>query len=152
MPTQSSSQRSEAPRMYSRWPRWKGWKRPWIIPRCTRGLLFDVDAGAFLNRADAADEETARRELGLERRPLFGRKRNQQPAGCLGVVPEHDERIRHAVQRQMPAGEVAVSRIAAGADALAGDIEGAVDRRETFRLEPQLHAASIRHLVDVAEE
>ena len=33
IPTHSSSDRSAAPRMYSRWPLWNGWKRPWIIPR-----------------------------------------------------------------------------------------------------------------------
>ena len=67
IPTQSSSQRSAAPRMYSRCPRWKGWNRPWIIPRLMAGAtLLDDDAGAFFDRADPAQEEAALCELGLE--------------------------------------------------------------------------------------
>src|SRR5262245_47044242 len=37
MPTARRSLRPAAPARYSRCPRWKGWKRPWIMPRATRG-------------------------------------------------------------------------------------------------------------------
>src|SRR5947208_16683716 len=92
IPTQSSSDRAAAPRRYSRWPLWNGWNLPWIIPR----RLFDDDAASFLDVADPADEEPPRRELGLERRPLRGRERDEQPAGRLRVVGERHEHVRDA--------------------------------------------------------
>src|SRR6266480_2310808 len=96
IPTNNSSDSAAAPRRYSRCPLWKGWNRPWIIPRrftpmasiqATRSAVqraerakparpevdiasdvsFDENAGAaLLHATDPADEEPACRELGLE--------------------------------------------------------------------------------------
>src|SRR5918912_573084 len=148
IPTKSSSQRAAAPRRYSRCPLWKGWNLPWIIPR----RLFDDDAAPFLDVADPADEEPPRGELGLERRPLLGRKRDEQAAGRLRVVAERREHVGDAVEPDVRGREVAVPRIAARADALARHVERAVDGREALRLEPQAHAAPLRHLARVPEE
>src|SRR4051812_47710972 len=112
IPTKSSSQRAAAPRRYSRCPLWKGWNRPWIIPR----RLLDDDAASLLDVADPADEEPPRRELGLERRPLLGGKRDEQPAGRLRVVAERGEDVGDAVEPDVRGREVAVARIAARAD------------------------------------
>ena len=52
----------------------------------------------------------------------------------------------------MPRDELAVARVAARADALAREVERAVDRREALGLEHDPHAAAVGHLVGVAEE
>src|ERR687887_2032821 len=76
IPTKSSSQRAAAPRRYTKCPLWNGWNLPWIIPR----RLFDDDAAPLLDVADPADEQPPRRELGLERGALLGRKRDEEAA------------------------------------------------------------------------
>src|SRR5215218_8613854 len=152
MPTKSSSHRAAAPRMYSRWPLWNGWNRPWIMPRALTATSGDDDACALFDGSDAANEQLARRELRLERRPLLPGQSHEQPAGGLRVVAEHDEGLGDAPQCHMPPGEVAVAGVAAGADAGTGGVERAVDRREAFRLEDDPDAAALGHLVRVTKE
>src|SRR5438105_6542925 len=148
IPTKSSPQRPAAPRRYSRWPLWNGWNLPWIIPR----RLLDDDAASLLDVADPADEEPSRGELGLERRPLRGRERDEQAARRLRVVAERRQHAGDAVGPDVRRREVAVPRVAARADALARHVERAVDRREALRLEPKTHAAPLRDLPRVPEE
>src|SRR5215211_5912345 len=90
--------------------------------------LDDDDARALLDRAHSAQEEVARSELRLEHSAPLGRERHEQPARRLRVVAEGDERVRHSVERQMAAREVTVARVAAGANPVAGKVEGPVDR------------------------
>src|SRR5919198_1253548 len=148
IPTKSSSERAAAPRRYSRCPLWNGWNLPWIIPR----RLLDDDAAPLLDVADPADEEPSRRELRFEDRALRGRERDEQASGRLRVVAERREHVGDAVGPDVRRREVPVPRVAARADALARHVERAVDRREALRLEPQAHAASLRHLARVPEE
>src|SRR5947207_2435738 len=137
IPTKSSSQRAAAPRRYSRCPLWNGWNRPWIIPR----RLLDDDAAPLLDVADPADEEPPRGELGLERRSLLGRERDEQAAGRLRVVAEGHQHVGDAVEPDVRRREVAVPRVAARADALARHVERPVDRGEPLRLKAHTNAA-----------
>src|SRR5439155_25530059 len=100
------------------------------MPRCMGPDLVDVDAGALFDRSDAAHEEMAVGELGLEHGAPLGGHGDEQPARGLGVVAQHHERVGYALQRQMTAGEVAVSRVTAGANSSPRNLERAVDRRE----------------------
>src|SRR5919204_439243 len=157
IPTNTSSERSAAPRRYSRCPLWKGWNRPWIIPEpiATRGAapwLEDENPGAFLHASDSADEELASGELGFERGSALGGDRDEQAARGLRVVAERLERVREAGRVHVGGREVAVARVAAGPNRLPCKIERTVDRREALRLEPQGNAAASRHLVRMPEE
>src|SRR4051812_31825336 len=123
------------------------------MPRLmAQARLDDEDAGALFDRADPAQEEVAGSELRFEHGPPLGRERDEQPARRLRVVAEGYERLRHALKRQMPPGEIPVARIAAGANPLPGKVEGSVDRGEAFGLEPDADATAVGHLVRVAEE
>src|ERR1051325_8615234 len=116
-----------------------------------RPLLND-DACALLDASDATDEQPSRRELRLERSASLGRQRDEEPARGLRVVRQRFERLVDTVRPHVRAREVAVARIPAGADAVACEIKGAVDRREPRGLEPDADAAAIGHLVRVAEK
>ena len=79
-------------------------------------------------------------------------QRHEEAAGRLRVVGEREQLVRHAVARDVRAGEVAVARIAAGADAVARRLERAVERGQRGGLEPDPDAASLGRLVRVAEQ
>src|SRR6188472_436392 len=98
------------------------------MPRFIGRGLVDVDARALFDRSHAAQEEVASSELRLEHRAPLSRDRYEQSARSLGVVAQHHERVRHALQGEVTAGEVAVSRIAARPNASPRDLESAVDR------------------------
>src|SRR5437764_12984876 len=66
-------------------------RSPVSSSRDARARLRESNAGALFDPADAPQEELRALELRLERRPLLGRKRDQQPAGRLRVVAEGDE-------------------------------------------------------------
>src|SRR5207244_11485329 len=95
----------------------------------------DDDAGPFLDRTDAAQEQVLRLERCLERWALLLRKRHEQPTSRLRVVAERVESLRDAGGRYVSRRKVAVARIAARAHALAREIKRAVDRRGAIRLE-----------------
>src|SRR5437763_10413208 len=123
IPTNTLSERAAAPRRYSRWPLWKGWKRPWIMPR----PLFNDDAGPLLDATDPADEQPLAGELRLEGCAALGWNRNEETAGRLRVVAERGKRVRQAVQRDVRTGEVAGARVGARSDSVAREVERTVD-------------------------
>src|SRR5258708_38336835 len=75
------------------------------VPALPARRLIDDNAGALLDRADAADEEVARAELRLERERLLHREGDQQPARRLRAVAEREQLLGVAVplDRREPA-------------------------------------------------
>ena len=88
------------------------------------------------------------------RAPARGRAatRDEQAAGRLRVVGERDQLLGHASRGHVRGGEVAVARVAAGALAGRGDLARTGEQRQRLRLEDELHAAAVGHLVRVAEQ
>src|ERR1700751_5626814 len=79
--------------------------------------LLEDDARTVLHRANPGEEEAGALELRLEREGLLGRGRTEEPACRLCVVRKREQLVRHALALHVRACEVAVARIAAGANA-----------------------------------
>src|ERR671910_310770 len=101
----------------------------------------DADTRAFFDGTDPAEKESTAGELGLEGGALRGRERHEKTAGGLRVVAERDQRLRHPFKGQPPRDEVAVAGVAACPDALACEVERAVDSG---------HAVAVEHDPDAA--
>ena len=79
-------------------------------------------------------------------------QRHEQATRGLRVVREREELVGHAAARHVSAGEVAVARVAAGADAGPRGFERALERRQRGGAEPDPDAAPFGRLVGVAEQ
>src|SRR5205807_3423381 len=115
-------------------------------------LRLQHDACAVLYCADAREEEADAFELRFEGERFLRRQRHEEPARCLGVVRESEQLLRHTLARDVRAGELAVARIAARADACARRLERSVERRERGGAETDPDAAPVRRLVRVTEQ
>src|SRR5690349_17614034 len=130
-------------------------RTPRARPEC-RGLSpplrLEHDACAVLYLAHPGEVEPGPLELSLERERLLRRQRHEEPTRGLGVVGEREQFVGHALALHVRAGEVAVARVAAGADTVACRLDRAFERRERRGAEPEADATSLSGLVRVAEE
>src|SRR5213596_3502871 len=89
IPTMRVSQSSRAALRYSRWPLWKGWKRPWTMPYSgfTGGMTLasgdDGYAPSLVNFSDAPQRQAGALKGGLGLGDGIGRYREQQPPRSL---------------------------------------------------------------------
>ena len=113
---------------------------------------MDVDAGAFLDPADAGEKQVAGAELRFEGNPVRRRKRDQHPACRLRIESERVELGEDAVAEHPTVCELTVPRVAAGSNPLGRGRERAGQPGQPLRLDVQSNAASLGHLDRMAEQ